>query len=240
MMPDSLSLGHSDPSTWALIPAHNEECSIGAVVRETVPHVGAVFVVADGCADRTRQEAEAAGARVLVLPERQGKATALRHGWAALASEPAWRQLVLLDGDGQHDPTSIPTLIAARRATGAEMVLGRRSFHGTAMPPARRWTNRLMSRILSQRIGQVIADSQCGFRLASREFLESRQWRSNHFEIESEMLLHAAARGWRVAEVPIATVYRQEQSKISPCRDAWRWLRMLQREALPEQSSVAF
>ena len=240
MMPHPPALGHSDPATWALIPAHNEARSIGEVVRRALPHLGAVFVVADGCTDRTAETAAEAGAAVIALPERRGKATALRHGWAALAAEPAWRQLVLLDGDGQHDPASIPALIAARAATGAELVLGRRDFEGTPMPLARRWTNRLMSRVLSHRVGQGVADSQCGFRLATREFLESRHWRSNHFEIESEMILHAAARGWRVAEVPIATVYRQEQSKISPCRDAWRWLRLLQREATPDENSIAF
>ena len=228
-MPDPGVKNHPHRPTWALIPAHNEEAAIAAVVHAALPHVGAVYVVADGCTDGTARAAAAAGARVLVNGERRGKAAALRHAWTVLAAEAEWTQLILLDGDGQHDPASIPAMIAAQAAHDAEMILGSRRF--PPMPLVRRWTNRAMSRVLSRRVGRAVTDTQCGFRLVTRPFVESRRWRSSHFEIESEMILHAADRGWRVAEVPVATLYREERSKIAPLRDGWRWFRFLRRSS---------
>ncbi len=54
------------------------------------------------------------------------------------------------------------------------------------------------------------------------------------------MIVHAALRGWKVAEVPIATIYRAERSKIRPLRDAWRWFRFLRREAFSTAPDIAF
>lgn len=216
---------------WALIAAHDEEATISDVVRRALPHAEEVWVVADGCRDGTAREAERAGARVLALPERRGKASALRHGWNALSEKPGWTHLAILDADGQHEPEAIPDFAAAA-VRDVDLVLGRRDLADPAMPPLRRWTNRAMSALLSRRLGRPVADSQCGFRLLSRPFLESRVWRSCHFEIESEMLVHAAARGWSVAEVPIAVRYGAERSKIAPWRDGWRWCRFFYSSAL--------
>ena len=223
------SLSSKEPLPWALIAAHNEEAAIGDIVRRTRPFVGAVWVVVDGCEDETAGKAVDAGARVLILTERQGKAAALRHGWKALAGEPDWSHLILLDGDGQHEPETIPAFLAA--GTQFDLVLGRRNLKDAAMPRLRRWTNRTMSFLLSGRIGRRVADSQCGFRLASREFLASREWHSTHFEIESEMILHAAARGWKVAEIPVPVRYGTERSKIDPWRDGLRWFRLLRTDS---------
>ncbi len=240
-MPDSRPEGHppfdalSRERVWALIAAHDEEATVGDVVARARPHVGAVWVVADGCRDGTVREAERAGARVLELGERRGKANALRHGWDVLAAEPGWTHLVLLDADGQHEPAAIPDFLAAAGDGSPDLVLGRRDLRDPAMPRLRRWTNRAMSFLLSRRLGRPVADSQCGFRLASRPFLASRAWRSGHFEIESEMVVHAAARGWRAAEVPVAVRYGAERSKIAPWRDGWRWCRFFASRMAPRR-----
>ena len=215
--------------------AHDEEEAVGDVVRRVLPHVGTVWVVADGCRDGTAREAERAGARVLVLPERRGKASALRHGWNALAGEAGWTHLVFLDADGQHEPETIPDFLAALAARPElDLVLGRRDLADPGMPRLRRWTNRAMSRLLSWRLGRAVADSQCGFRLLGRPFLESHAWSACHFEIESEMIVHAAARGWNVAEVPVPVRYGRERSKIAPWRDGWRWCRFFCFGAAPD------
>jgi hypothetical protein len=71
------------------------------------------------------------------------------------------------------------------------------------------------------------ADTQCGFRLASRAFLRSRKWRSTHFVLETEMILHAGAEGWATKDIPVQTIYNGNGSHIRVLPDLRRWLRLL-------------
>ncbi|MFH1066281.1 MAG: glycosyltransferase family 2 protein [bacterium] len=215
---------------WVLIPAHNEEETIAQVVSQTARHVAQVWVVADGCADETAAAACSAGARVIELPRRRGKGAALKEAWKILLTFNEWSALILLDGDGQHDPSYLPSFLEVWGQTGAEVVLGRRTFD--SMPLLRAITNRFMSFSLSALIQKKVADSQCGFRLLTREFIAEQPWLANHFEIESEIIFRAARRGWRIAEVPVPTIYQREKSKIRPFQDGCRWGACLMRHAL--------
>ncbi|HET9765270.1 MAG TPA: glycosyltransferase family 2 protein, partial [Thermoanaerobaculia bacterium] len=103
----------------AVIPAYQCAATIGAVARGVRQHLQRVVVVDDGSADATAAEATAAGAEVSRLPENRGKGAALLHGIAlALAGDPA--AVLLLDGDGQHDPADVPAFLAAWDAGGSD------------------------------------------------------------------------------------------------------------------------
>jgi hypothetical protein len=85
--------------------------------------------------------------------------------------------------------------------------------------------NRWMTRRLSRRAGIAFADSQCGFRLVNLAAVAAVPLGSDHFEIESEMLLAFAAASWRIEFVPVEVIYRSRSSKIHPLLDTWRWWR---------------
>jgi glycosyltransferase involved in cell wall biosynthesis len=105
-----------------IIPAFNEELTIGRVVGRAPPHAPLV-VLDDGSTDRTAEEAEQAGATVISCGSRRGKGVALRAGVeAARQSNTAW--VVTLDGDGQHSPEDIPRLHRVARQAGAAIVVG--------------------------------------------------------------------------------------------------------------------
>ena len=121
--------------TVALIPAYNEEGRVGAVVREAKKYVDLVIVADDGSADNTAKEAEEAGAVVIRHPQNMGKGAAVATLIkAALAADAKYA--VLLDADGQHDPTDIPKFLQALR-NGAGHAAGNRFPH-TKMPTIRR------------------------------------------------------------------------------------------------------
>ena len=105
------------------------------------------------------------------------------------------------------------------------------------MPFVRRMTNRYMSWTISRVIGQRVPDSQCGFRLFSRELArEFVKTPSSGFDFETEMLAIAARRGCKIGAAPISTVYGDEVSKIRPVRDTVRFFKLLsrlKREAVP-------
>ena len=110
-----------------IIPAHNEEQTVGDVVRGVrgalAGRVGdvEVLVVDDGSTDNTAREAELAGARVLRRPRIQ-KGRAVREGLATARGD----TLVLMDSDGQDVPAELPQLLAALRSTGADFINGSR------------------------------------------------------------------------------------------------------------------
>jgi len=215
----------------AIIPAYNEAKSIAQVVAATLPHVEQVVVVDDGSKDDTAALAREAGAHTLVQPCNAGKGAALQAG-TDYALQAGFDALVALDADGQHDPNSIPALIEPVTAGSADMSVGSRKREWSKhMPWVRRMTNDLMSRFLSWVAGQPMEDTQSGYRCISVKVLRGVHVETTHFEAESEFLLRAARAGFRIAWVPIKSIYGSDMrpSHIHPVRDALRFLKMLVR-----------
>lgn len=207
----------------AVIPAYQCAATIGAVARGVRQHVERVVVVDDGSADSTAAEAEAGGAEVSRLPENRGKGAALLHGIAvALAGDP--EAVLLLDGDGQHDPADVPAFLAAWDRGDADLVIGSRMAEGESesIPRARYWTNRIGSRILSWMTGWDIEDSQSGYRLLAADLLRRLPMAARGYAVESEMLIKAANRRARLAQVPIRVIYEGNTSHYRPVLDTSR------------------
>ncbi len=204
-----------------LIPVRNEAAAIARLVRDCLRAGFAVSVIDDASRDDTARLAAAAGAEVLTLPgPHHGKTAALRLGLARLAADIDW--IIFMDGDGQHRPADLDRFWRARG--DADLVIGNRLPDAARMPRLRRWTNRLMSAAL-RRSG--ILDTQCGFRLVRRAWLEAWLPRGHHFQFETELALLAARRPCRIVNLPIAALYAGEQSKILPARDALNFARCL-------------
>jgi glycosyltransferase involved in cell wall biosynthesis len=218
----------SKDTVLAIIPAYCEGRFIGQVVRQVLQYVQTVLVVDDGSADNTATEAEAAGAKVIRHSTNLGKGAALKTGLDyAVSIEAAF--FLFLDGDGQHDPSEIPAFFEAINRSNADLVVGNRMRSLESMPLIRRWTNQFMSWQIGRICKFPIPDSQCGFRLARKELLPVLMAPSNRFEFESESIILAARRGFRLGFVPIRTIYTDQHSKIRPLRDTIRYLRLIRK-----------
>ena len=208
----------------AVIPCRDEGSSIGGLVREVRRYLPLVVVVDDRSRDATAARAAEAGAEVIRRAGRPGKGAAIKAGVAAAqARQCAW--VLTLDGDGQHRPEDIPSFLRCAEETGASLVVGDRMQRAKAMPWLRRRVNRWMSRQLSRLAGRPLPDSQCGFRLISLRAWGALRLETEHFEIESEVLLAFVQAGHRVEFVPIQVVGSGQRSHIQPVTDTWRWLR---------------
>ncbi|MDD5657076.1 MAG: glycosyltransferase family 2 protein [Elusimicrobia bacterium] len=213
--------------TACVIPAFNEEASVGAVASGCLAQGLPVYVVDDGSRDATAERARAAGARVIPFPANRGKGACLAAG-ARRAADEGFEAVIFLDADGQHDPAEIPRFLAAAEG-GAAVVVGCRSF-GAAMPLARRLTNRFQARLLSALAGAPLADTQCGFRLVRLDLWPRIEPASGRFAAESEMLVAAARAGAAIAEVPIQTIYLPgRKSRINPALDTLRFFALIAR-----------
>lgn len=211
-----------------VIPACNVAETIGALVQRVRCLGLPVVVVDDGSRDQTAAIAAREGALVISHLRNQGKGSALRTAFDYALRE-RYDAVITMDGDGQHDPGDIAHLIRAAEHQYAGIVLGNRMADGARMPPVRRWTNRVMSAVVSVISRQSIPDSQCGFRFIRKEVLASLSLRAARFEIETELLLAALRRPqpWKTISVPVQTIYQRQASAIRPVRDGFRFLRVI-------------
>ncbi|HJT46086.1 MAG TPA: glycosyltransferase family 2 protein [Chthoniobacterales bacterium] len=227
------------PRVAAVIPAYNEEKHIGDVVRRTRQRLDDVLVVDDGSADKTAENAREAGASTIVHQQNQGKGetikTGLRH-WLAPANPPEGGVnrpvdfVIILDADGQHRPEEIERFITAALSAGEpKLILGNRMQDLSTMPVVRRFVNRWMSQQISALCGQEIPDTQCGYRLIHRDLIPDLLGGAARFDYETEMLIIASRRGFRIDSVPISTVYSDEVSSIHPVRDTIRFFQLMRR-----------
>lgn len=192
--------------TLIVIPAYNEEKALPAVLGEIVEEVPQhdVLVVADGATDRTAEIAREAGVFVVELPFNLGIGGALRTGFR-FAERQGYGRAVQFDGDGQHDPREIKTLLDALES-GADMVVGSRFSDRESHYKVGRFRGRAMGllRLVIQLLsGRRFTDTSSGFRAFSRPVIE---YFAHTYPVEYmesvESLLLACYAGFQVAEVP--------------------------------------
>ena len=214
-----------------VIPAYNAARTIGGLVSEVIACGYPAFVIDDGSQDTTTAVATSYGAVVISHMRNQGKGTALRTGFAHVLRS-RYGGVVTMDSDGQHDPSEISKLIQAGELYQAGIVIGNRMADDKAMPPARQITNRVMSRIVSSLVRQPIPYTQSGFRFIRREVLENVPLRARRFDIETELVLGASFRRWKIISVPVRTIYLQQDSHIRPFTDGVRFVRVILRHMI--------
>jgi glycosyltransferase involved in cell wall biosynthesis len=188
-------------------------------------YAGEVLVVDNGSTDGSPELALAAGARVLHEPVK-GYGSALRRGFREAKGD--W--LVMGDCDDTYEFGQLDTLMAPL-ADGADMSIGNR-FAGGIAPGAMTWSHRYIgtpaiSFLLKMFTGLKVGDSQCGLRAFTRPALERLELQTDGMELASEMILKAARRGLKVADVPVPYAERLGEAKLNTFRDGWRHLRFL-------------
>lgn len=219
--------------TAAVIPAYQDERHIGDIVGRTREQLDHVVVIDDGSSDHTAQRARETGADVIVHPQNRGKGEAIKTGLEYWLKRDA-RWVILLDSDGQHLPEEVDRfLISAVAAPKPTFFIGNRMNNVAAMPFIRRVVNRYMSKRISRICGQEIPDTQCGFRMLERQLIPELLGGGDRFDYETEVLIIASRKGYRIESVPITTVYTDQVSKIRPLRDSIRFLKLMWRYRRP-------
>ena len=213
----------------AVIPAYQEEAHVRRVAEWARVQLDHVLVVDDGSNDATAARAREGGAEVIVHPANVGKGESIKTGLRHWLGREEIECIVLLDADGQHLPDEIGRFLAAAARTDAGLFVGTRMNDVREMPFVRRTVNRYMSRRISRLCGQEVPDTQCGYRMVRRTLAPHLLDGTSRFEYETEMLIIASRQGFRIAAVPISTIYSDEVSSIHPVRDTVRFLKLMRR-----------
>lgn len=206
----------SSPGVVVAIPAYNEEDSIGNVVSECRQYADEVLVIDDGSDDRTGERAKAAGATVVHHQGNKGYGAAVKSSFEK-ADRMGAEQLVLVDGDGQHNPADIPKLLRKQKETEAHIVIGSR-FIGegnTTIPRYRRLglaVVNTLTNVYFQLVGGDlrISDTQCGFRAYDERAIRSLAQDhtiTDDMDASIEILYHACHHDFDIVEVETSVNY---------------------------------
>ncbi len=222
---------HSRLRSIAIVPAHNEEASLGALLAElrvSEPDL-AVVVIDDGSTDGTARVAAAAGVPVVNLPFNVGIGGTVQPGYQ-YALEHGFEVAIQVDGDGQHDPTEIGRVLEPIFDDRADLVVGTRfvsggGYRGTRV---RRVGIHIFASVVSLMVGQRVSDTTSGFRAVNRKALRlfAGEYPHDYPEVESIVLL--SRHGLRMLEVPVRMRVRETgASSITALRAAYYMIKVL-------------
>lgn len=211
----------SSPNVLVGIPAYNEESSIGDVVRRAAEYASAVLVVDDGSSDETSARAQRAGATVIRHDRNRGYGASLKSIFRE-ADRARADQLVILDGDGQHDPRDIPRLVEAQEASTGDIVIASRFIDGPddGVPLYRRFGLSVVNLLTNVSLGAVrrksrVSDTQSGFRAYNRESIQSLsndELIGEGMSASTDILYHAHVNDFEIEEVDTSIRYDVENA----------------------------
>jgi glycosyltransferase involved in cell wall biosynthesis len=200
----------------AIVPAFNESTSIAGVIRELRDHQPSflIAVVDDGSKDDTIDVAAASGAVVLPLPFNLGIGGAVQAGFL-YARDGRFDVAVQVDGDGQHDPAQIATILAPIEAGAADVVVGSRYLDGGTFDHAvhRRFLINTFARVVTAATGKRFTDTSSSFRAYNRKAIAICAEDYPQGFLESvESLVVLSRYGLRIVEVPVTIRQRSSGS----------------------------
>ncbi|WP_435361559.1 glycosyltransferase family 2 protein [Haloarchaeobius sp. DFWS5] len=211
---DASNTAREVPNVIVAVPAYNEGESIASVVTEAKEYAHTVLVVDDGSSDQTAVRAVEAGAVTVRHEENSGYGAALKTAFSKAAD---WNadHLVVIDGDGQHDPTDIQKLVDTQQSHDAEIIIGSRFKGQSEIPRYRRiglgvvnfliWFSFLLLNSSSR-----VRDTQSGFRAYNKSAIQSLATDENLTDgmgASVDVLFHACSRGFNVREVETTITY---------------------------------
>ncbi|MFA5995902.1 MAG: glycosyltransferase family 2 protein [Patescibacteria group bacterium] len=195
--------------TIAVIPAYNECKTVLTVAQKVKNFVDQVLVVDDGSQDNTYEQLKHLAPNIIVLRHEinLGKGAALKTGCDAAVQAGA-DYIVCLDADSQHDPKSIPSFIKAfnNQNNQVDVVFGVRQFNNR-MPFMMLMGNKALSVMINLLFHVLVHDTQSGFRAFTSQAYKMLRWKSNGYEVETEIIVRMSQHELQYTEVDIDTIY---------------------------------
>jgi glycosyltransferase involved in cell wall biosynthesis len=200
-----------------VIPSYKLDSEIVSMIDETLLYVpkDCILVIDDGSPDDTFEMAKSTGVRVIRHHTNCGKGKAIRTALAFFIDEKSFDSFITIDGDRQHPPEYIVTLLK-KLAEGYDVVMGNRMSDTSSMPGHRVFSNRLSSWGISVVLRENIPDSQCGFRGFRRWVIEKINPSVDNYAIESEIALQSGFLGAKIGFVEIPAIYDGQESHLKP------------------------
>ncbi|MFC2048529.1 glycosyltransferase family 2 protein [Chloroflexota bacterium] len=208
----------SRPKVIAAIPCFNTEHFIRDMVSNVRKYVDQVIVIDDGSDDGTAETAQAAGALVITHDQNRGYGEAIKSCFET-AIKHAADVLVIIDGDGQHNPDETPRLLTPILKGEADLIIGSR-FLGNqiSMPRYRKFGISVITWLFNLGSRTKVSDGQSGFRAYSKKTFDISPFFEKGMSISIETLEKARRKGSIIKEVPISCRYAPSTLSLKTIR----------------------
>ena len=214
----------NEPRICVIIPVYNHGLTVQRVVQGAKA-VLPVIAVDDGSTDQTPKVLAAESEiTLLTLPCNQGKAAALKAGFAK-AEEMGFTHAITIDADGQHPVEALGDFAAACRKQPNAFITGVRDLKAARAPIARRISNGLSTFWFRFETGVKLTDTQCGYRVYPLAAIRGLKVESDRYALKLEVMLKAAWGGIPLVPQPVPVDYEAPTSRLShfdPLRDFLR------------------
>ncbi|WP_297791882.1 glycosyltransferase family 2 protein [uncultured Marinobacter sp.] len=205
-----------------IIPAKNEAKSLVNLLPKLTNRmdVSEIIVVNDGSTDDTTEVCQRNDVKEVVHPYSKGNGAAVKSGARAATGD----VLVFMDGDGQHDPDDIPTLLSRLYDDGYDMAVGSRAQTSQASW-GRGLANTFYNWFSSLMVGHEVKDLTSGFRAVKADkFREFLYLLPNGFSYPTTSTMAFFRAGYSVSYVQLKVYRREGKSHIKPLKDGVRFL----------------
>lgn len=201
-----------------VIPTYNNGGTLAQVLTDVLAYSFPVIVVNDGSTDQTAEVLKSfPGIRVISYPTNRGKGYALNTGLKA-AIEAGYRYAITLDSDGQHYADDIPVFLKEIEQHPDSLLIGARNLASDNMPGKNTFANKFSNFWFTLETGIRLADTQSGYRLYPLHKLKNMHLFTTKYEYELEIIVQAAWRNIRVANVPVKVYYPPAGERVSHFR----------------------
>lgn len=197
---------------WIIIPAFNEEKTVGLLLEKIKKRDLNIVVVNDGSTDLTKNIVEKLPVFLLNHKTNLGKGAAMKTG-ADFAFSQGAGAIIFMDADGQHDPKNISDYIY-KLQQGSEIVFGKRNL-GKGTPMIRLLGNKIASRLISLLCGIYLEDLLCGFIGMTKKTYGIVKWDSSGYGVETEIVARTGKNKLKYSEVHIKTVYNDKYKGVT-------------------------
>ena len=208
-----------------VIPCYNASRHIKYVLEDVKMFTSDILVIDDGSTDHSLDEIKKVkSVRIIRHKKNKGKGAALKTAFA-YALDNNYDGVITIDADGQHKPYDIPNFL--KNYKKGDIIIGSRLHNARNMPLRRLLGNSFSSFVITLLSKQKVSDCQSGYRLIKTPVLRSLALSYNDYLLETEILVKAARKGFKIANIPIETIYGQEVSHINPVKLTYRFLKFV-------------
>jgi glycosyltransferase involved in cell wall biosynthesis len=199
----------------AAIPCLNTQRSIAEVGNRAKKYVNEVIVIDDGSTDMTAEVANLAGATVINHGVNKGYGEAIKSCFSAARASNA-DVLVIIDGDGQHNPDEIPQLLAPVLQQEVGVVIGSRFLrNGRKIPPYRRFGIDVINWLWNFGSKVQVSDTQSGFRVYNKQLIKEINFSWKGMSASIEILEQIREKKQKIREIPINCSYENNNSTFT-------------------------
>lgn len=207
-----------------VIPAFNEEPTLPGLIQSAKAYIRDIMVIDDGSSDATTLVSVMAGAMTHRFATNLGKGEALKTAFEYAAGQ-GYDWVFTMDGDGQHGSSDIPNFFPL--LDNYDLILGNRTRDRRGVPLLRRIADFSSSLLVSLVCRRWIADSQTGFRAYSVRLLQSIKLQSSRYGLETEVIIKAVRKGFRIGGTSIQTIHPGEFRRFRNLQDSAEFLRVI-------------